>query len=599
MNKFQKLSTKATLLCMLGTAAFIPSSRAQVYLQDYTTLHIDNNEKQWVVQDAIYRDDDQKVYYVAQQLRPKDTKESFLGITMCDADMKPIVTWEYYNDPKQMNVKTETIDEMYGYNALILVGHYDDRNGTSEPFVMSVDKTSGALNWFRLFPGLELTSLEAEKDYVLVTGSRALPNGGGIYTFSASTALLMRLDNNGSLVWEREFEGAKYASSSYGPKYTYNILNDVKRLDDKYFVAVGTTNDWVYKNNPNNLWDADGLVVMTDADGNIKYSVFLGNVLPMSSNGQQAIQYELMDHLTVDKDDKTVVIVGERLDHPQKLVSSQSPVPAQWGLWATKFDPYNVSNVWTYRYQYKDQFYRVSDPEVEYDTKEQHGISYNFDKYNTIAMKLKNDGSVNYHRYHYVSGFNNDEKVLNDIVKAFEYNNMTIVGAVNPDIDRYNASYGWNIQAFDNILEKCEMEDFNIDPKEVKYDIKDVEYRDNEVDEKELDLNQTEIELYNKIICEKKLVALKSTPVDNGIVSTVTQDFNNNVTIQVTENTLAHARATANYKAVLYNALGQKMLETAAFEHSYKLNVGQLAAGIYYLHISGNGFKQAHTVLVR
>jgi hypothetical protein len=597
MNKFRQLSMKAALLYFVASAAISNPATAQVYLQDYTTIHVDPDKKQWVVQDAIYRDDEQKVYYIAQQLRPMDKKESFLGITMCDADMNPIVTWEYFNESKKMIIKTENMDEMYGEKALILVGHYDDENSISEPFVMSVDKTNGAVNWFHFFPGMELTSLEAEKDYVLVTGKRALPYQDGIFSFSSSAATLMRLDNGGNLVWEREFEGYKYTNSEYGPKYSGNILNDVKRIDDKYFVAVGNTNDWVYKDNPNNLWDVDGLVVMTDADGNIAYSVFLGNSLPMDPNGQQAIQYELMDHLTFDPKDKTVVITGERLDNPQNKVSDQSPEPDQWGLWVTKFDPYSVANVWTYRYQYKDKYYRLTDPEIDYDGGKQYGISYNFDKYNTMAMKLKNDGSVAYHRYHYVSGFNNDEKVLNDITKAFEYNNMTLVGAVNPDVDRYNASYGWNIQAFDNILEKCEMENYDIKPKEVKYDIDKVKNREYKVEVKKVDIKEDKIKLVNRIICDKKQVSFKSTPVDDGTVSSVTQDLSNNVTIQVTQSTLA-AKANTTFKAVLYNALGQKMLETASFEHSYKLNVGQLPAGIYYLHVSGNGFKQAHTVLV-
>jgi hypothetical protein len=597
MNKVRKPSKKARFLSAVACVMLGLPSYAQVYLQDFTSIHTDPDKKQWVVQDAIYRDDNEKVYYIAQQLRPIGKEESFLGITMCDPDMNPIVTWEYFNEPYKMSIKTETIDEMPDQKALILVGHYSNRDNISEPFVMSVDKFSGNINWFKYFPGLELTSLDAEEDYVIVTGARKLPDGDGIYSYSASAALLMRLDKNGDLVWEREFEDDKYASSDYGPKYIYNILNDVKRIDEKYYFAVGNTNNWVYKEQPQNLWDADGLVVMVDADGNINYSLFLGNALPMDPNKQQPIQFELMDHVTFDPEDKTVVIAGERLDNPQAYVSDEYPTPDQWGLWVTKFDPYNVSTVWTNRYQYKDQYYRVSDPEIEHDTKAQYGISYNFDTYNTIAMKLRNDGSVLYHRYHFLSDMM-EEKYLNDIVKAFEYNNMTIVGQVRPKDDPMS-SYGWNVQAFDNILEYCEMKDYEVKPKEVKHDIEKVENREYKVKDKDEPLAQDKIKLENRVYCDKVLISAKSGSTGGDVMSNVSQDVaTGNVNISVRKTGLAVA-GNNQFTATLYNALGQKMLETPAFGSNYQVNVNELPAGIYFLHIAGGQFKQAHTVFVK
>jgi hypothetical protein len=336
---------------------------------------------------------------------------------------------------------------------------------------------------------------------------------------------------------------------------------------------------------------------MIDADGNINYSLFLGNALPMSSNGQQAIQYELMDHVTFDPKDKTVVIAGERLDNPQNVISDASPTPDQWGLWVTKFDPYNVSTVWTNRYQFKDTYYRLTDPEIEHDGSAQYGISYNFDAYNTIAMKLKNDGNVLYHRYHYVSGMM-EEKYLNDITHAFEYNNMSIVGQVRPKDDP-NSSYGWNIQAFDNIKQDCEMKAYDIKPKEVKYDIEKVENREYKVKIIDEPLAQDKIKLENKILCEKILLGFKSAPAGDGVRSAVSQDIaNGTVNIQMQQTGIANT-TDATYKATLYNALGQKMMETNSFSNSYQLQVGDLPAGIYYLQVWNSQFKQAHTVFVK
>ncbi|MCD6065084.1 MAG: hypothetical protein K0R82_2995, partial [Flavipsychrobacter sp.] len=480
MNKICKFSVKTAMLSALLSAAFV--TPAQIYQNDYTTIHIDPNEKQWVEQHAIYRDDNEKAYYIAQGLRPRDGKETYLGLTKCDADMNIIQVWEYFNESKKMEIRTETIDEMYGLDALILVGHYDDHNGVSAPFVMSINKFSGGVNWFRFFPTLELTSLEAEKDYVLVTGKRPLKYGEGIHAYSASAALIMRLDYNGDLVWEREFEDNKYDNGIYDVKQVYNIMNDIKRLDDKYFVAVGATNNWVFKEKPENTWDNDGLVVLIDEYGNVNYAVFLGNLLPYGVD-KQGIQYELLDHVTIDKNDKTVVIAGERLDHPQWDISDESPVPDQWGLWVTKFDPYNVSLVWSYRYQFKDEFYRISDPEIEHDTKSRYGISYNFPKLNPMVMKLKDDGSVMYHRRHFISGYNSGNMQLNDITTGLDYAwNMTVVGEFEPDVNEFWSSWGWNIQAFDNILEKCEMEEYDIKPKEAPYELDKVEWREYKVD---------------------------------------------------------------------------------------------------------------------
>lgn len=598
MMKMHKTSMKTTLLAAIACAALSSPSIAQIYQNDFTSLHYDPNKKQWVQQDAIYRDDNEKAYYIAQQLRPMDSKPSYLGITKCDPDMELISTWEYFNESGKMIASTETIDEMYGLEALILVGHYYDFNGTSEPYVMSVDKFSGAVNWFKVFPGLELTSLEAEKDYVIVTGSRPLPFHDGIYSYSSSAAIIMRLDKGGNLVWEREFEDDKYATSSYGPKFVYNTLNDVKRLDDKYFLAVGSTNQWVYKEQEQNLWDADGLVVMIDLDGNIVYNYMFGNTLPMDPNGQQHIQYELMDHLTYDPFTKTAIITGERLDNDQKEVTDASPAPQEWGLWVTKWDPWSQSVSWTNRYQYGEKPYRVSDPEIEHDNKARVGISYNFDKFNTIAMKLADDGSVMYHRYHYVDIFKSDEKVMNDIVRAFEYTNMTIVGGVTPSPYSYNSSYGWNIQAFDNILEKCEMYDLDIKPRELKFEIDKVDNRKYKFEIKDVKLKQDKIDLKNYVICKKDLVGFKSTPTTDDDRFAISQDVDNRiVTIRMEQTGLNHTEAS--YKATLYNALGQKMLETGSFTDNQRVDVSGLASGIYYLHVWNGRFKQAQTVLIR
>jgi len=379
----------------------------------------------------------------------------------------------------------------------------------------------------------------------------------------------------------------------------YNTLNDVKRIDDKYFVAVGSTNEWVYKEKPDNHWDADGLIVMIDYKGNISYAIFLGNSLPMDPNGQAHIQYELMDHLTFDPEDKTVVIAGERLEHEQKEVTDDYPTPQSWGLWVTKFDPYSASVVWMNRYQFKDEFYRLSDPEIEHDTKAQYGISYNFDKYNTMVMKLKNSGSVIYHRFHYVSGMG-DQRWLNDIVKAFEYNNMTVVGQVTPLICAIDPSYGWNIQAFDNILEKCEMEEYKVEPKEVKYQMEKVKYREYKVPVKEEWLKPKDIELENKIICKKVEIGFKSSPSGDDITTKVSQDVDRGiVAITVQQSTLGSNTPSAGFKGMLYNALGQKIIETGSFTNNYQLNVSQLPAGIYYLQLTNGQFKQAHTIFVR
>lgn len=597
MISFSKLSMKTLLLpCFLCTASF-NVAHAQIYQNDYTTIHIDPNEKQWVEQHAIYRDDNEKSYYIAQGLRPRDGKETYLGITKCDPDMNFISVWEYFNDTKKMEIRTETIDEMYGLNALILVGHYDDHNGVSAPFVMSIDKFSGAVNWFRWYPTLELTSLEAEKDYVLVTGKRPLKYGEGIHKYSASAAIVMRLDQNGDLVWEREFEDNKYDNGIYEVKQVYNVMNDIKRLDDKYFVAVGATNNWIHKELPDNTWDNDGLVVLIDADGNINYAVFLGNLLPYGVD-KQGIQYELLQHVTVDKNDKTIVIAGERLDHPQYDISDESPVPDQWGLWVTKFDPYNVSPVWSYRYQFKDDFYRISDPEIEHDTKSRYGISYNFPKLNPMVMKLMDDGSVMYHRRHFISGYNSGNMQLNDIAKAFEYTNMTVVGEFEPDVNEFMSSWGWNIQAFDNIVEKCEMEDYEVDPKEAKYELDKVEYRKYKVDYNKEEFKGQKIELVNRVICKKNLVGFKSSYNDD-FTSTVSQDIENGNVLVQTRRSGIGANTATGYKAVMFNALGQQVMQTENFSDNYRLNVSNLPAGIYYLQVTDGRSRQAHTVFVR
>lgn len=598
MTRMHKTSLKTTLLAAIACAALSTPSFAQVYQNDYTSLHFDPNKRQWVTQDAIYADKSEEVYYIAQQLRPVNSKQAYLGITKCNRDMKVISTWEYFNRSGKMRIETKNIDEMYGLGALILVGHYSNQDNISEPFVMSVDKASGAINWFKWFPGLELTSLDADEDFVIVTGSRALPNNDGIYPYSASAALIMRLDKKGNLEWEREFEDDKYASSGYGPKFVYNTMNDVTRINEKYFAAVGTTNRWVYKEKPENLWDADGMVVMIDLDGNIKYNYLFGNALPMDPNGQQPIQYEQMDHITYDATEGTVVITGERLDNEQRKLSEASPAPEAWGLWVTKFDPLAPSVVWSYRYTTNERPYHVSDPEITDDQLGQYGIGYNYGKANTIAMKLDNQGFPIYHRQHFVSGFNSDDRVLNDITWSMEYNNITLVGSVIPNAPDFNSSYGWNIQAFDQIREKCEMYEQEVKQEVIKFDVDKVGNREYKVEVKEEAIRQDKYALDNKVICGKNQVWFKSTPTTRETSMDVTQDMEgHSVTVQMHEG--MNGTATMPYKATLYNALGQKMMESDNFTISQKMDISGLTPGVYYLQVWNSSFKQAHTVLVK
>lgn len=89
MGTIMKQAMKTAMLSAALCTAFT-TTRAQIYQNDFTSIHIDPNDKQWVEQHAIYRDDNEKAYYIAQGLRPRDSKETYLGITKCDADMNVI-----------------------------------------------------------------------------------------------------------------------------------------------------------------------------------------------------------------------------------------------------------------------------------------------------------------------------------------------------------------------------------------------------------------------------------------------------------------------------------------------------------------------------
>lgn len=603
-------------LCMYAAMALAPA-HAQVYQNDYTTTHVDPYDRKWVSNDAIYRDDAQGIYYVAQTIWMQGSQWKWIGLTQCDKDMNVISTWEYHTD-YDMEIRITDMDELKATEDIIITGFYIYEGNMSAPFTLSVKKYTGAVNWFHLFPDIEyLNAVSTKDDYIILAGRRQLPAAQRIHPITQTQGVLMRLDMNGNLVWEQDFEDDKYMSSGYGVSGLFNAFFDVTPIDGDNFAAVGITNNFI-DGNFNDHWDADCFMVVFDGGGGIINSAALGNALPMDPSGQQSIQYERGQGITWDPLDNTVVITGERFEASQNHISSVCPHPDIWGLWATKMDPYGLGTNWSWLYDFGGliggpYMYGLLDNEIDHDNTGQYGITYNYidaahimgqNKHYPMITKLDYDGRILYHRHHYLPDNipTNDFVEFRDVTRSLEYNNIMAVGQHIPDPWSYYSSLGWNVEAYDNIQMDCQMVDWPMQEHEKPYDIIQVENQftwNNIIDEP---LHLKDIPLVNKIHCEKIQVAMKPGAAAGNAASTVLQnESTRELTVKIKNTGMLQAETAtpAMYKAILYNATGQVLLRTDNFTGEIKMNASALAAGIYYLRVEGKDLRQTHTIAIQ
>ncbi|RYD58380.1 MAG: T9SS type A sorting domain-containing protein [Sphingobacteriales bacterium] len=578
-------------------------STAQVYQQDYKLLHqVDPNLKSWIGNDAVYRDDAKGVYYVAQSIRPENSQSVYLGLSICDKDMKPVTSWRYSNNATLTAVRVTEIDEMKANNAIIIVGEYINEGYSQAPFVISIDKTSGAVNWFKLYTNVaRITGLKTGDKYAIITGERDLPYpqqtpGDRIYPYTIQAGLIFRVNDDGSVAWAHQVEDDKNASSGYNIQGVYHMMNAVAQLEDDRFVAVGNCNRFV-GGNFNDIWENDVALLNVDASGNVYQHYRLGNNLPIDPNGQQSIQFEQALTVTVDPKDGNVVLAGTRYEHPQTYISNQCPVPQAWGLWATKFDLSAGSSVWSTRYEESSGLAYLQGAKIDCDGKGNYGISYN-QSGKPIATKLDANGSTMYSRHHYMNFPNVGAKRFNDNTRSFDYNNMIIVGHVEPDVNQYYSSYGFNVEAYDNILQDCQSHDYPVHEIDAPYDVDEVEVMPTTITVVNEPMKEVKIKVLEKTVCSKILVSYKPEPGvnDADVATTVFQDEASHGLV-ITTNQPSDDRS--EYSATLINALGQKVMQTQKFTQTQKMDLTPLSTGVYYIIVTNGTVRSSHTVIVK
>lgn len=610
----RKHPSKAALL-FAACSAFLTSATAQVYQNDYTSFHVDRNGIQVVENQAIYRDEPPQQFYIAQMVGGT-TGGQHLALNVTDKDMNPLNTWEYFYNQPTVYMNASDIDEMTGLEHMVVVGRYIDEGTITAPYVTSIDKNTGNMNWFHLFPELDrINAVKAGPDYSIVVGRRALPAGATLYAFTQQVAVIMKLDDKGKVLWERDFEDDKLMASSYTINLVYNDFLDVTQIDDGEFVAVGKTNNFL-GGNVNDIWDADMLFVRFREDGSILGSNFLGNLGVITQGGSQSIQYEVGQSITYDPNEGKVVVAGLRLDHPQTYLSwSFCPAPNPYGVWVTKLDPYTLGIDWSKQYVVSNTgdgsnyFHGLVHTSVDWDGMGNYGMTYNFGyassalylEHTPVIAKVDANGGLMYNRHHYAYADDNSTTpvIFYDMVRAIDDNNIVGVGAFDPEAGFANPMKGWNVEAFDNIIDHCLMDDLEVDIRDRELEVGNVEYQNNMPLVIALGPDMVELPLDLEVHCEKNQVSRKMSDDGQKITTQVAQDESSrNIVITVSDKA-ANPSGKGKYNAVLINTMGQRILETESFSGSYKLDAAGLPSGIYYLQVYNGGFRQVHTISIR
>lgn len=620
MKTRRKQFLKTALMAFVSASVLCPSANAQIYQQDYTNYHYDPTSTHWVENRAVYRDNALQRYYVAQTVTDNGANQAWphLVLNVCDKDMNVLNTWEYGNNQSTLHMDAYDMDEMTALRQIVVVGRYIDEGTQTAPYVTSIDKTTGAMRWFHLFPEMEyLTAIKAGPNYSIVVGRRVLAPADKIHSLTDKTAVIMKLDQNGTIVWERDFEDDKNAMSGYSISGVFNTMLDVTGLPNGEFVATGRCNAYI-GGNINDIWDSDAFLVRFRQDGTVIAAKFLGNLMPLSPGGTQAIQYEYANGITFDPTDNTVVLSGVRMDNPQTYISMFCPSPDPFGLWVTKINPYSLMPVWSKQYLAPgatpggSYIYTVGDAEIDNDGSGNYGVTYNMlqaisDPYlhnDPIITKIDNNGSVVFSRHHFATSSNGETNnvIFRDVVIGFDHKSVVGVGAFETDPTGYYEMWGWNVEAFDNIQMHCQMHDYPVNEVNRPYQVGDVEYRNNMSYHTKPPIDMNKIAMGMKDPCKKILVSMKMADDDGNIVTQVLQDeTTRDIVVTVDGNIAGESANPANnkYNIVLINTLGQKVLETQGSGSRHSVDGANLIPGVYYLQVFNGSFKQVHTISIR
>lgn len=617
-------------LLLLSALLASPHLQAQVYQHDYMTYHDRIAEDVADVGNrAIFKDVDAGgVYYIAQY---DPNNRHTIIVSKTDPDLNILTSFDFtsfivipVSDGSSAMIPNPmmeiTVEDITGVgDNLYIVGSYIDEGNDRGGFILKAGK-DGTFRWFERFTEVWAFYAVAPTDNGVITVGRRETGTFADPTTQAS-GVIVKVNGLGTMLWQKEVEDDKYNGHpdfQNGPSMN-NSLADIIPLEDNLFLATGTTCDFVVGGLPPLFFpipDGDGTMILFTGDGTIINSFGLGNSMWVENGGSQPMRHEGFGAVTKCSDGD-IVLAGWAVNFVETDFPTHcpGPDPINKGLWVTKINPYTGITAWSKIYDFNADPYPGADMysgpgyiRLTNDGTDNIGISF-FSSMagtgaavvgNSYIMKLEPTagGIVFARKYQY----NNDEGFFRDIASGFGNTDLVVVGETSPE--PYYPSMvltrdGWNVIAFDNILEQCNHEDLNIEPIDHLYDVFNVEIYSkmtNYYGENYLTGIPT---IVNNVICEKTVVEegnyLKSKGGSNMSsqeeeVKIGQEAFTNNIMVMVSGDEIYHGK--------LMNLQGQILQEYEGIKHTYRISAAGYAAGVYYLELSNTNKKVTKMVLV-
>jgi hypothetical protein len=574
-------------------------TKAQTWLNDYTSYYSESTN---LYNSAIYRDDPGNVYYIAQ-VTP--TNHSKIIITKADQDYNNLSTTSYQATTTTAYFSVSGINEVTSLHELVVVGNYIDEGTSSGGYIMAIDKLTGIMLWFKTFPNITgfnsctTYNTSASSGGIIIAGKRQ--GTGHIYSITGQSGVLMSVNAQTAAVnWTKEFESGKYIGNNIGATGIYNTLLSVTKINNNKFAATGFFNRIGFYSN--DVWDGDGALIVFDASGTTFTESALGRATPLQHDGSVIERFQEGESITYDAADNTVVIAGNVLQFSTGFIGPICPIASPRGTWATKIDLSTYTTTWSNIYD------ATSNPN--------EGISYN----TAYPVKIVSDGNGNYgfafykgfDLAHFSSpGYKGDqvvakiEPIAGNIVYSRDLTNPANDGVVY-DICKGLSSYdimavgnltttpivtGWNIEAFDHVINYCQEVDYPLNPIPNSYQIFAVADQLFAPTTGTFQFTNPGEKIGKDDICPKSLfspktasVAYVNTKVSVAVNPTVV--YNDNVTCEIT------GVQPTDAEIIVCNAVGsvlyKKMVAVHAGKNNYQVDRSVFNSGLNIVRVIQN-----------
>lgn len=603
---FSLTSNLKQLLLLPVLLIITQSTQAQTFQTDHLSRYQIMGEK--MRNEAIHKDDGNTIYYLAQTIRDQHWA---LLISEVDPDFNIINTYRY----DCMDFMTGSVDQNmtllpkdinFFDDQIIVVGRYIHEGVDDGGFMFSADRNSGGFMWFMKYPDVHvLESVVCNSNLAgSITVGRSEDNTNYQYGITKWAGEIMRMDAAGNVTWRQQVEDNKYVGHPDNWPDMYNQLNHVIQIqsDPDLYATVGSVNNFINWTFP--YLDGDATLLTFDENGNIFSQMGLGNTSPVYVNGStQNNQHETGNSIALC-DDGDVIMAGFCIEFPDTTItiSCTGSNPDSVGLWLTKVNPTTGAVAWSKLYDMWSGAYSAPDYTQIYeidiinDGEDNFGVHYKEFRTGTVSvMKVDINGNVIYSRQYsddYTDPMN-DEGLLLDISSGFGTTDIYNVGYIGPI--NYQSGDGWNIIAFDNIIDYCNSDDLPLTEFEHPYEVYDVEVFSQNTLLSALDFLDRTQDIDLHIDCEK----MEADPSDGGKPGRIKNNEPKVSSTVETGDILVETPADKVYTGTLINSLGQKVQSFDNISNTYRISTNDLAPGIYYLHLTSGSEQFARPVLIK